>query len=107
MEQAATLLHLLVVLGTVLETGPMASCFEVGCHYPQCTVTHAPCSANLCEHTVESLLSQKLKIQVVSEPTLYSVEFFYDFVSVNGLRDIYLILQDGSCKQMWSILFVQ
>ena len=76
MEQAATLLHLLVVLGTVLETGPMASCFEVGWHYPRCTVASAPCSENLREHMVESLLCQKLIVQVVSEPTLYSVEFF-------------------------------
>lgn len=49
---------------------------KVGWHYPRCTVAHAPCTANLREHIVESLLCQKLKIQFVSKPTLYSVEFF-------------------------------
>ena len=26
---------------------------------------------------------------------------------MNGIGDLHLILQDGICKQMWSILFVQ
>jgi hypothetical protein len=82
----------------------MIFCFEAGLHYPHCTVAHAPCSADLREHIVESFTVSKTENtgRLLANRLYVQSKFFYDFVLVNGFREVNLVQQNGGVYYLLS-----